>query len=70
MAIVKTITSGSAVVRIDDSLCRGLDREETARRWAAVDRAATRIARAHAKGPASGSLNHSPAEGREGERTP
>ena len=39
MAIVKEIKSGSAVVRIDDSCCRGLTPEETERRWAEVERA-------------------------------
>ena len=43
MAIVKTITSGAAVVRIDDSCCAGLGREEIERRWNEVDRVIFRI---------------------------
>lgn len=45
MAIVKEIKSGSAVVRIDDSCCRGLTPEETERRWAEVERAILTIDR-------------------------
>ena len=48
MAIVRTIASGAAVVRIDDSCCRGLSAEEAARRWAEVDRVICQINRAHA----------------------
>jgi len=48
MAIVKTITSGTATVHIDDSCCRGLSPEESARRWAEVDRAIQRINHNHA----------------------
>ena len=48
MAIVKTIISGTAVVHIDDSCCRGLRPEESARRWAEVDRAIQRINHNHA----------------------
>ena len=43
MGIVKTITSGTAVVRFDDGCYAGANREEIARRWAAVDRAAGRM---------------------------
>lgn len=43
MGIVKTITSGTAVVRFDDGCYAGASREEIARRWAAVDRAAGRM---------------------------
>ena len=39
MGIVRTVQSGSAVVHIDDSCCRGLSAEEVKRRWDAVDRA-------------------------------
>ena len=45
MAIVKTIASGAAVVRIDDSCCRGLSPEEAARRRAEVDRVIWQINR-------------------------
>ena len=48
MAIVRTIQSGTATVRIDDRCCSGLSPEETARRWAEVDREIMRINRAHA----------------------
>ena len=44
MGIVRTISSGSAVVRIDDSCCAGLSAEEAARRRAEVDRVIHRIA--------------------------
>lgn len=48
MAIVKTVTSGSATVHIDDSCCTGLSPEEIARRWAEVDRVIQRINNNHA----------------------
>ena len=48
MAIVKTITSGTATVHIDDRCCRGLSPEEAARRWAEVDRVIWQINRNHA----------------------
>lgn len=48
MAIVKTITSGTATVHIDDSCCRGISPEEAARRWAEVDRVIMQINRNHA----------------------
>lgn len=54
MAIVKTITSGTATVYIDDSCCRGLSPEESARRWAEVDRAIQRINHNHAARVAAG----------------
>lgn len=47
MAIVKEIVSGTAVVKIDDSCCRGISPEEAARRWAEVERAILRIDRNH-----------------------
>ena len=50
MAIVKTITSGTATVRIDDSCCAGLSREEIDRRWAEVDRVIWRINAKHQEG--------------------
>lgn len=49
MAIVKTIMSGTAVVNIDDSCCRGVSAEEMERRWAEVDRAIWAINRNHQK---------------------
>lgn len=48
MAIAMTVTSRTATVRIDDSCCRGVSREEMARRWAEVARVAGQIARNHA----------------------
>lgn len=45
MGIVTIVKSGSAVVRIDDSCCRGLSAEEVKRRWDAVDSAIYRINR-------------------------
>ena len=47
MAIVKEIQTGTAVVKIDDSCCRDLSRDELARRWSIVDREIMRINRAH-----------------------
>lgn len=49
MAIVKTIISGTAVVRIDDSCCAGVSKEEMARRWAEVDRVILQINQNHAR---------------------
>lgn len=46
MAIVKVIQSGTAVVKIDDSCCRGISEEEAARRWAEAERVILRIDRA------------------------
>ena len=54
MAIVKTITSGTATVHIDDSCCTGLSPEEIARRWAEVDRVIQRINYKHAARVAAG----------------
>ena len=48
MGIVKTITSGTAVVHIDDGCFGGLDRAEIARRRAEVDRVIWRINQASA----------------------
>ena len=48
MAIVKTVISGTATVHIDDSCCTGLSPEESARRWAEVDRVIQRINYNHA----------------------
>jgi len=48
MGIIRTINSGSAVIKIDDGCCAGLSAEERARRWAEVDRAIWRINRASA----------------------
>ncbi|MBO7670949.1 MAG: hypothetical protein J6S60_10210 [Oscillospiraceae bacterium] len=48
MGIVKTITSGTAVVHIDDGCFGGLDRAEIACRRAEVDRAIWRINQASA----------------------
>lgn len=45
MAIIRTITSGSAEVRIDDSCLRGVSAEEIARRQAELDRLIHRINR-------------------------
>ena len=45
MAIVKTIKSGGATIHIDDDCCRGVSKEEMARRWAEVDRIIWRINR-------------------------
>lgn len=45
MAIVREKLSGSAVVKIDDSCCRGITAEEAARRWAEVGRAILTIDR-------------------------
>ena len=45
MAIVRTIVSGTAVVKIDDSCCRGLSPEEAAARWAEVERVILKIDR-------------------------
>lgn len=49
MAIVKTITSGTAVVHIDDSCCAGVSAEEMARRWAEVERVVWQINQNHAR---------------------
>lgn len=53
MAIVKTITSGTAVVHIDDSCCAGISAEEMARRLAEVDRVIWQINREHAAAEAA-----------------
>lgn len=45
VAIIRTITSGSAEVRIDDSCLRGVSAEEIARRQAELDRLIHRINR-------------------------
>lgn len=45
MAIVKELKSGTAVVKIDDSCCRGLSPEEAAARWAEVERVILKIDR-------------------------
>lgn len=49
MAIVKTITSGTAVVHIDDSCYRDATPEEIRRRWDEVDRVIWQINRNHAR---------------------
>ena len=62
MGIVKTITSGTAVVRFDDGCYAGANREEIARRWAAVDRAAGRMGREC--DTSSGPSGHLPLKGK------
>lgn len=62
MAIVKTITSGTAVVHIDDSCCTGLSQEEIDRRWAEVDRVIWQINQNHARRMAEGQDPQTPAE--------
>lgn len=58
MAIVKTILSGTAVVNIDDSCCRGLSAEEIARRRAEVDRQIWNINLANARRMAEAQAAH------------
>ena len=50
MGITKTLASGTAIVKIDDGCIAGMSREESARRWAEVDRAIWRVLRASAEG--------------------